>query len=65
MCFCYLIVACGITINMHYCGGKLQSTSLLKISEEGCCGEEAEDSGCCDNEVAIYKLKDDHQTSAF
>jgi len=62
---CYLVVAFGITLNIHYCGGNIKEVSLFTISEEGCCGSEEESSGCCDDDVAVLKLKDDQRSSTF
>jgi len=35
----YFAVASGITVSLHYCGGKFKEFSLNKSSnEDGCCG---------------------------
>lgn len=63
LCFCYIVVAFGFTVHSHYCGSKLKSVALSKISEEGCCGSEEESAGCCSNKEDSYKLKEDHRNS--
>ncbi|MBA3664318.1 MAG: hypothetical protein H0W61_08940 [Bacteroidetes bacterium] len=46
----YILSFCGVTINKHFCGGELESVSLVK--QTSCCGGEMEDEqdGCCENE---------------
>lgn len=63
LCFCYISVAFGFTVHSHYCGGKLKSIALSKISEEGCCGSEEESAGCCSDKEDAFKLKEDHRNS--
>ena len=58
---CYFFVACGFTINQHYCGGKLKSVSFLKITEEGCCGEMEKSGGCCKTKSTFFKINDNHK----
>lgn len=53
--FVYLVVQIGLPVFKHYCGGELESISFL-VKENGCCGEEEEESdesGCCQNELQI------------
>ncbi len=63
LCFCYISVAFGFTVHSHYCGGKLKSIALSKISEEGCCGSAEESAGCCSDKEDSFKLKEDHRNS--
>lgn len=54
--FCLVVYALstfGITINKHFCGGELESVTLLKKSN--CCTEDGDDEpmGCCEDET-IY-----------
>ena len=60
----YFFVACGFTINQHYCGGKLKSVSFLKISEEGCCGDSEKNDGCCKTKSTFFKIQDNHKLNA-
>ncbi|MGZ3900832.1 MAG: HYC_CC_PP family protein [Bacteroidia bacterium] len=50
--FIYIVSVCGVTINKHFCGGELESVSLLK--QDSCCGGEMDENdsdGCCANET--------------
>lgn len=53
----YVVSVCGLTINKHFCGGELESVSLIK--QDSCCGEETEDeaSGCCQDEILYLSNK--------
>ncbi len=61
LCFCYILVSCGVTINLHYCGSKLKKASILEITEEGCCGDKEKSNGCCKDKSAFLKIKDDYK----
>ncbi len=50
-----LVATTGITFSMHYCGGKLVSTSIFKEAKS-CCGG----MGCCKNKIIHYEVKDDY-----
>ena len=41
---------------MHYCGGKLVSTSINKETKSCCNGMR----GCCENKTIHYEVKDDY-----
>ena len=63
----YATAAFGITIDFHYCQGKMVKSSLLNISEKpGCCckqdvsGSMAKD--CCNDEIKVSKT-DSHKTA--
>ncbi len=55
----------GVTLNYHYCGGKLKSISLY--TKKGCCGEKSgEMKGCCENKTITKKIEEKHKgTSAL
>ncbi len=57
----YLATTTGATLHMHYCMGKIYSVDLIK--KEGCskCGMAAND-GCCNDELKVIKVKDNHQS---
>lgn len=60
----YLAIACGITVNFHYCMNRLASVKLFAsdVTKCGRCGMEIHQSnGCCRDEVEIVKLQDDQQ----
>jgi hypothetical protein len=53
-----LLGTVGVTVNKHYCGGKLASLSLFSM--EGCeCGGMDDDSDCCTHEIETIGLGDD------
>lgn len=47
-------------LNLHYCGGEIKAISLVKTDESNCCGdmEEAEEDGCCKDEVKFIKINE-------
>lgn len=59
----YLIIASGVTFNLHYCGGKLKTVSLFSNNEEGCCGSKKKSKGCCKDKTTLIKVEDSHQLS--
>jgi hypothetical protein len=64
--FFYFTVACGLSVNFHYCGSKLKDISFFSIQgkETGCCGSKKKSKGCCKDKYSILKIEDDHRTSA-
>ncbi len=54
-----LISTTGITLSMHYCGGRLVSTSII-TEAKSCCGE---DCGCCENKTHHYEVKENFVSS--
>lgn len=62
----YLLVASGLSINFHYCGGKLKDISFFDTvdKEKGCCGNKKRSKGCCQNKSTIIQIKDDHRSSS-
>ncbi len=64
----YLAVACGITVNFHFCMDRLASVKLFAAEDKKCsrCGMDTHQSnGCCRDEMEIVKLQEDHQKSAL
>lgn len=65
MLFVYLVSVCGLTINKHFCGGELESVTLIK--QGSCC--EGEESGiaddCCANETIYLSNKTETLKSSF
>jgi hypothetical protein len=51
-----LVSTTGITISMHYCGGKLVTTSIYKEAKSCCDGSK----GCCENKTFRYEIKNDY-----
>ena len=63
----YATTAFGITIDFHYCQGKMVKSSLLNISEKpGCCckdeGSRSMPEDCCNDDVKVCKT-DNHKTA--
>ena len=57
----YLILASGLSISLHYCGGKLKDISLFSSgNEDGCCGSKKKSKGCGNEKSAFIKVKDNH-----
>jgi len=55
---CYLIPAIGISVNKHYCGGKLASIHIGIDHKDNCpCGQKPMKKGCCKNETKFIKFK--------
>ena len=62
----YLILASGLSVSLHYCGGKLKDISLFSTSNEnGCCGNKKKSKGCCKNKTAFLKVKDNHEANTL
>jgi hypothetical protein len=59
----YLTSTSGITVNTHYCGGKIKHISFFKHSEKNCCGKKKMSKNCCKDKAAYFKVKDNHQSS--
>ena len=60
----YFIVAVGVTISGHFCGGYLESYSFNVVADEhDCCGGMPMDSNCCENVKVTIKSSEDHFAS--
>lgn len=63
--FLYLTAASGITVSLHYCGGKFKEISLFHpLKEKKCCCAKKKSKDCCNEKSAFVKIKDTHQNSA-
>jgi len=62
--FVYLYSSTGICINIHYCGGKVKSVSLLHTDEEGCCKGTMKKKDCCKEKTAFVKISDSQASSS-
>ncbi len=51
-----LVSTIGITISMHYCGGKFVSLSIT-TQAKSCCDT---DCGCCENKTLHFENQDDY-----
>jgi len=61
--FAYFYSSTGICINLHYCGGKVKSVSLLHTDEEGCCKGSMKKKDCCKEKTAFVKISDSQSAS--
>jgi hypothetical protein len=59
----YLTVTSGITMNLHYCGGKLKTVSFFSNNEKGCCGTKKKSKGCCKDKTKLIKVEENHKAS--
>ena len=59
----YLISSSGISLNVHYCGGKMKHVSFITTNEKGCCGKKKMSKKCCKDKVAYFKIKDNHKSN--
>lgn len=55
----YLIALVGYSVNIHYCGGELESVSLDEPASVCCCGVSGGMEGCCSDEELLLKLTED------
>jgi hypothetical protein len=63
----YLVISTGITVNLHYCMGQLDSAHIFGGKSDTCdkCGMHIENSmGCCRDEQQLIKMDDDQKTNA-
>ncbi len=64
----YVAFSSGVIISFHYCMDDLDSVQLGAAKTEICgkCGMHQEDgNACCNDEVKIFKIQDDQQSSAI
>jgi len=52
----YLLLTAGLTMNIHYCLGEIESVSIIPVADNCCCGENGVDMGCCGNETMIFQF---------
>ena len=55
----YITTSSGVTINMHYCMGKLVDLNFSHNKDQNCsnCGmKETESNGCCEDEKKFLKI---------
>lgn len=58
LAFFYLASTAGVTLNHHYCGGKLASVNIVFLdTEHKCgCGSKKMKKGCCKNKTQYLKV---------
>ena len=59
----YLTVTSGITVNLHYCGGKLKTVSFFSNNEKGCCGTKKKSKGCCKDKTKLIKVEENRKVT--
>jgi len=62
-CFVYFFSSVGVAFNLHYCGGKLKSISLIHSDEKDCCGTKMKKKDCCKEKSFSYKIKDNQNSN--
>lgn len=64
----FLAASVGISVNKHYCKGRLAQVSFWE-SIDPCCEKETEGnqycSGCCSDEVILLSIEDNFQKKHF
>jgi len=64
----YVAFSTGVVISFHYCMNDFDSAQLGAKKFEVCgrCGMHVPDAGgCCNDEVKIFKIRDDQQVTAI
>jgi hypothetical protein len=66
LAFFYLLLASGVTVNIHYCMGRLASMQLAhegNHEEDACgkCGMDKKKNACCHDEFKILKITSEHK----
>ncbi len=59
----YVLISLGLTINLHYCGGQLESLDLFGNTESCCCGGETMNKSCCENQFLYFEISDEQRVS--
>lgn len=59
----YAVVSSGITLNLHYCMGRLTGVEWGSASVCASCGQKKMASHCCSNETQYVKLALDQDVS--
>lgn len=62
LAFLYLGLTSGLSVNIHYCMGKISEVKFESVSETACdnCGKEK--MNCCGHIYQLVKVNDEHQT---
>ena len=64
LAFLYLLPAIGFSINVHFCGNKIQTVSVESVNKKLCsCGSKMP-KGCCRNIHTVIKLTDNQNPSS-
>lgn len=60
LCVFYLVIATGVNLTIHFCGGQIKSVSFLTEEKKRCCGNKAMPVGCCQDEAVQVQLEAEH-----
>jgi hypothetical protein len=63
----YMVASLGVTVQSHYCMGRLISSSFqIQKSNAKCpkCGTTKHKKGCCEDKIQTFKIQNDQQTTA-
>ncbi|GAB4406814.1 MAG: hypothetical protein OHK0039_08810 [Bacteroidia bacterium] len=58
----YLLATAGISVNVHYCLGRVASVKVYVAAQPCCCGYEETMHGCC-SDTYLYMQVDQEQQS--
>jgi hypothetical protein len=66
----YIPAIAGVGFSTHYCFGEPKETKVFSVSKQSCCCSEsdqdqAEDQGCCSDDIQVIRLNNDHQSSGL
>jgi len=60
----YFLISIGVSVNVHYCGDKVDSVELYGKTKICCCKDNSENSkGCCGDDFFFYQF-DENQLSS-
>jgi hypothetical protein len=61
----YFSLSSTAMVNMHYCGGELESIKIYSEPINCCCGDSEMTNSCCQDEEIILELDIDQQLIQF
>ena len=57
----YLIASVGVSVNFHYCLGRLESVKVILAHSDCCCDDLGQLMACCDDETYFFQLEDEEK----
>lgn len=54
----YVIPTIGVSVNLHFCGGKLSTIAVWSAKSICKCAKKTMKKGCCKQQQATYKISD-------
>ncbi len=59
----YLSLSCGLAMNLHFCGKKLERVQFNTKAIQSCCSKTEEEADhCCKNQEIVVKVTDQHES---